>query len=352
MKILLSVEHPAWVHQFKYIIKELTEKGHEVKVLAIRKDVTIDLLNAYSIPYEIISESSGNNTFEKGLIFLSTTWKIYNISKKYHPNMYIGRSSPMMAINSYIFKKPHILFEDTEAAKFSLFICKYCSDIIITSTSFKLDLGKKQKRIPAYKELFYLHPSRFTPNPVVLSELGLTEIDRYFILRFVSFDAHHDIGQSGIKDKLKLVERLIKYGRVLITSEGSLPEELEKYRIRISPEKIHDLMAYATLCVGESPTMATEAACLGVHAVLISTIYHGYNEELERKYGLITIINPNMLSEISALNKIESLIQDPLLREKNKAQLQKVLLDSCSPSEEMLNIINSTLHIQTESEKK
>ena len=352
MKILISIEHPAWAHQFKYIIRELKSQGHDVKVVAIHKDIALNLLDLFDIPYQNISDSSGKNILEKGCIFLSTTLKIYKICRQYHPDIFIGRASPMMAINSYIFKKPHILFEDTEASKFSLFICKYCSDIIITSSSFKMNLGNKQKRICAYKELFYLHPSRFTPNPVVLSELGLTEKDTYFILRFVSFEAHHDIGQSGIKDKRKLVETLIKYGRVFITSEGSLPEELEKYRIRISPEKIHDLMAYATLCVGESPTMATEAACLGVHAVLISTIYHGYNEELERKYGLITIINPNMLSEISALNKIESLIQDPLLREKNKAQLQKVLLDSCSPSEEMLNIINSTLHIQTESEKK
>ena len=30
MKILISIEHPAWAHQFKYLIRELEKRRHIV----------------------------------------------------------------------------------------------------------------------------------------------------------------------------------------------------------------------------------------------------------------------------------------------------------------------------------
>jgi len=98
MKIIISIEHPAWAHQFKYIIKELQNKGHEVKVLAINKDRDLELLDAFNIDYEIISNYSGKNFFEKCFIFLNTTLNIFLICRKFKPNIFIGRASPMMAI--------------------------------------------------------------------------------------------------------------------------------------------------------------------------------------------------------------------------------------------------------------
>lgn len=38
MRVLISISHPAWAHQFHNIIKLLEQKGHSVKVLVIKKD--------------------------------------------------------------------------------------------------------------------------------------------------------------------------------------------------------------------------------------------------------------------------------------------------------------------------
>ena len=38
MKIMISIDHPAWIHQFRYIIQKEKEKGNEVTVLALDKD--------------------------------------------------------------------------------------------------------------------------------------------------------------------------------------------------------------------------------------------------------------------------------------------------------------------------
>ena len=97
MKILLSIEHPAWAHQFKYMIKELENKGHIIKDVAINKDSDLELLDIFNIQYEVISNTSGKNIVEKGFIFLKTTYKIFKASLKFKPDVYIGRASPMMA---------------------------------------------------------------------------------------------------------------------------------------------------------------------------------------------------------------------------------------------------------------
>lgn len=53
MKILFDMGHPAHVHFFKNAIWELEKRGHQVKVTAREKDVTLELLGAYKIPYVV-----------------------------------------------------------------------------------------------------------------------------------------------------------------------------------------------------------------------------------------------------------------------------------------------------------
>jgi hypothetical protein len=53
MKILIDMGHPAHVHFFKNTIWELEKRGHQVKVTARDKDVTLKLLEAYGIPYVV-----------------------------------------------------------------------------------------------------------------------------------------------------------------------------------------------------------------------------------------------------------------------------------------------------------
>ena len=67
----------------------------------------------------------------------------------------------------------------------------------------------------------------------MLDELGLGKNDVFFIIRFVSWRASHDSGQHGIRNKIELISKLEKYGRVLITSEEPLGIELDNFKIKI-----------------------------------------------------------------------------------------------------------------------
>jgi predicted glycosyltransferase len=147
----------------------------------------------------------------------------------------------------------------------------------------------KQARYNGYQELAYLHPAYFHPDPAFLSSLDMDENERIIVLRFVSWGASHDVGQHGVTNKLEMVRELEKYGKVFITSEQELEPELERYKIHLRPEKLHDLLYYASLYLGDGGTTAVESAILGTPSIYVSSLAGtmGNFTELEEKYGLM-----------------------------------------------------------------
>lgn len=340
MKIMISIEHPAWIHQFKYIIETLQTAGNEVIVLAIDKDGDLELLKSFGIDYVLLAGSSGKNIFEKGCLFLWLSLKYTLQSFKYHPDLLIGRASPMMAVASFFSNKKHLVFEDTEVSKFSLKICKALSSRIITSTSFLTNLGAKQKRVDTYKELFYLHPSIFVPDSKVLLKYGFNLSERFIVVRFVAWNASHDFGLSGLTDgeKLRFVQELQPFARVYISSEVPVSQQLEKYRLTTPYTAIHHVLYYAALFVGEGASMASESVILGTHAIYMNPIESGSTIEQSDKYHLLFPFNDRTKSRYtSGLAKAKELLSLPDLEEqgkvkraeliKNKVDINRVFLD-------------------------
>ncbi len=328
MKILISIEHPALVHQFRYIITWLRNKGHDVLVLVVDKDGDKKLLDSFGIPYKLVSNSTGKGVLEKAFLFIWLTIKYSFIGMRYHPDYFIGRSSPMMAVASFLCHKKHIIYEDTEGDKFSLTLCKLFSYKIITSSSFLLDLGKKQDKVNAYKELFYLHPNYFVPDIEIVRKNGLNPEQDYIILRFVAWQAVHDFGQKGISDRMlhHMVEELSKVVKIYISSEKELPEDLKKYELRSNYEDIHHILAYSKLYMGESTTMSSEAAVLGIHAICLNSIVCGSTSEIQDKYGLMYVFSqPDEGRYEQGLQKALELLKKKDLTESGK-QKQKILL--------------------------
>ncbi|OFX56504.1 MAG: hypothetical protein A2046_14170 [Bacteroidetes bacterium GWA2_30_7] len=340
MKIVVSIEHPAWAHQFHFLIKQLIESGHLVKVFTVNKDHDAELLDTFNINYEIVGKSTGKNIIEKIYLLFIISFRIFIKCIKYKPDIFIGRASPMMAINSFLFGKPHIIFEDTEHSYISLFFCKLFSRKIFTNSSFRKNLGRKQIRCNTYKELFYLHPNWFTPDINVLTSLGLQN-QKFTIIRFVAWQADHDYGHKGLTYEMKkqAIKTFEKYGKVFITSELELPEEFQKYKLQIPKEKIHHLLYYATLLYGESSTMATEAAVLGTHSIFCDFIGRGYTDELENKYNLVYNFSLDNKSIIRSIEKAEKLLKNHTLWEEGKQKQLKLLGDKCDGTDFMFQQI-------------
>lgn len=320
----------------------MEKRGHIIKVLAIQKEITEYLLQQANLPYTIIGYNL-SHIYKNILSIPKWEYLTFKIAREFEPDIYIGRALPHFAHVSTIFGKPYIILEDTEHAHLVQSVSFPFADWIITPSCYREDLGKKQIRFDGYFELAYLHPNYFNPDPAVITELGLTEADPFTIIRFVSWGASHDVGHSGLTldTKRRAIKEFEKYGRVFITSEKALPEEFEKYRITVSPEKMHDLLYFATLLYGESATMASECAVLGTHAIFCDFAGRGYSDEEERKYDLVYNFKLDELSQEKSIEKAVELLQDPDLKEKGQKKRKHLLNDKIDVSAFMVWFIEN-----------
>ena len=323
MKILFDITHPAHVHLFKYTIWELEKRGNDILTVARDKDVTLRLLKEYGFHFQCLSRA------KKGLGMLielvEHEWKLCHIAKRFKPDIMINAAGTFIAHVGCILRIPTIAFTDTEHAHLTNKTTFPFVNAICTPSCYLDNLGRKQIRYDGYHELAYLHPERFVPDPAVLDEIQLSEGKRFFIVRFVSWNAAHDVGQRGFTDngRHRLIELLKQHGKVIITSEDKLPPEFEPYRISVKSTKIHDLLYYAAMYVGEGGTMASEAALLGTPSVLVNSITAGTFQELESKYELMYRFE----DENQALNRILNLLSEKDLKQKWQEKRKVVLKD-------------------------
>ena len=339
MNILIDIGHPAHVHYFKNFIRIMEARGHKFLVFSRNKEVEHQLLSSYGIPF--IDRGEGKKSlFGKALYYFWAVSLIYWKAKKFRPDLLISFASPYAAISSKLLKRPHIVFNDTEHAKLSQVLTHPISTNIITPDCYIDDLGDKQIRFDGYMELCYLHPNYYQPDPSVLNILSVKENERYVIIRFVSWEASHDLGLSGISlvMKRRIVAELTKYARVFISSEGELPRDLEKYRIRIPPEKMHDVLFYASLLLGESGTMTSECAILGTPAIFVNSLKLGYLNEQEKKYGLVFNYSESLKK---ALEKAVELLSRPNLDDEWAFRCKNMLMEKIDVTEFMVELIDN-----------
>ena len=273
MKILIDIGHPAHVHYFKHFIKMMKQKGHHLEVTARDKEIVHNLLNLYQISFKSRGKGAKSNLGKFFYLFYAD-FVILSIAKKFKPDLFLSFGSAYAAHASKLLGKPHISFEDTEHATLEHKLYIPFTDVIFTPATYKKDLGDKQIFFNGTTDLFYLHPNNFLPSESVHELLKIDKNDKFIIMRFVSWNANHDKGQSGLslKEKIKSVEILSKYAKVFISAEGSLPKELQLYELDIPANRIHDVIYHAEIFVGESGTMSTESAILGTPSIIISTL--------------------------------------------------------------------------------
>lgn len=225
-----------------------------------------------------------------------------------------------------------IVFDDDDDAvqpMITRFVNPYAT-VLVSPDSL---IGRRKRKdtlfYPGFHELAYLHPNWFVPDPTVLEEIGLSKRDRFVIMRFNAFKAHHDTGSKGLSltQKLRIIDRLASFGKIFITSERELEKELMRYQLSIHPEKIHSLMYYANLFVGDSQTMTTEAAMLGIPSLRCNSFAGRIAnlEVLEHRYGLTYGYTPDR--EDALMKKLDDLIGNQDLKKEWRNRRYRMLSD-------------------------
>ena len=119
---------------------------------------------------------------------------------------------------------------------------------------------------------------------------------------------------------------LSDFGRVYISSESALPPELEQYKLKIPASDLHQVMAFARMLVGESATMASESAVLGVTAFYISPFGRGFTDDQERRYQLVYNFNGERF-RADWLAVVRQLAGDPELVTRARAAQARMLTE-------------------------
>lgn len=292
MRLLIEILHPAHVHFFRNFVAEMESRGHEVMLTVRDKDVTLDLLEEYGLEYRVLSaQAVGSVGLARELA--SRVNSLSTIVKQYRPDVLTGIMGPTIVLAGRR-RVPTVVFYDTEFATRTNRWVYRLADVVITPDSYQDPVPGHHVTYPGYHELAYLHPSRFAPDPDRVRAAGQAPEEPFALVRFVSWDASHDVGEIALTatQKRALVERLEVHGQVVISSEQPLPADLERYSWRGPRRDIHHVIAQAQLVVGESATMASEAAVLGTPAVYIAKTGRGYTDDQEKRYGLVRHIQP------------------------------------------------------------
>jgi len=288
MRILIDIGHPAHVHYFRNFITHMITNGHSIKVTARDKEMTFELLNRYGIEFN--SRGKGSKIFIMKILYMPIAYyRIYKVARKFKPDLFLSYSSPYAALVSKLFRRPNITLDDTEHSKYELLFYRYFSDAFLNPNSYYKFLGNKQIKFDSVMHLSYLHQKYYTPNIDVLKWMNIGVDEPYAIVRFVAWNANHDLGIVGLsrENKILLIDRLINAGiKVFISSETELPLELKKYQIPFPAERLHDALFFAKVYIGEGATTASESAILGTPAIYVNPLLMGYIED-EIKAGLV-----------------------------------------------------------------
>jgi len=336
MKVLFDIVHPAQVHFFKNCIAQLQQRGDKVLVTARKKDIALDLLDALGIEYTCIS-TKGPNTAAMAWELVTRTIKLIKIARRFKPDVMVARVGHSVGPAGKLLGIPTVVYDDMEHARLQAAIGMTLATYICTGLGYYRDFGKRQVRFRGSPVLSYLAPQYFQPNRDRLRQAGFNPDEPYIFFRIVSWSATHDTGRAGSSetDLLKAIERISRFGKVIISSEVALPAALEQYKNSVPVELMHDLLAFASLAMVEGGTMAAECAVLGTPAICLGTYDFGYLRALENDYGLI--FRPGSMA--GAMEKAEELLASSDLKEVWQGKRKKMLAESDDVVEFMLEMI-------------
>lgn len=343
MRYLIYLGHPSHYYVFREIRNILISRGNEVVMVIKPKDVLEDLLKQERINYHKISSRRRNKAFISiALDVVIRNIRIFFILKKRKINIVLTCGSDIALLVS-LCQIPLLLFND--------------DDYYIVPKSFKYgwpfvtkvfapascNMGKyeiKTIHYKGYQKSFYLQENIFSPDKDLV--LRLIGNKRFFLIRVVGLDAHHDSGVEGISEDLlcRIISILQPHGRVIISTEKKLPDKFEKYLIRSQPQDIHHIIYQADLLIADSQSMVHEAALLGTPSIRYNSFVGkiGVLEELEHRFGLTIGIKAG--EETALLKAIQDVLGDADFKQKIRFKLQNMNKHMIDVNDFVLDYLN------------
>jgi len=347
IRVLFDIQHPAQVHLFRPAIAALESHGNETLVTSREKEMTTDLLDAYDIDHVVLSTRRGGlgrAALELGVRELRTL----SAARSFEPNVVVSRTSPAAVHAARVCGCPSVVVTDTDLGKalpgravqrvtlpFASVVCRPPELDVPVAASKQVELG--------FQELAYLHPDRFDPDSEALAAHGVDASEPYSVVRLAGWDAYHDVGEGGLSASTveELVETLTEHGTVYLSSETPIPDTFGAEPLPVPAHRVHDLLYYASLYVGDSGTMSTEAAMLGTPAVRTNSMVGADDERvfraLESEYGLLF----SHADERAAIARVEALLTDGTPAAEWQRRRARLVSDATDVTAKLLGVIEA-----------
>ena len=332
MNVLIQLSHPAHFHLYKNVAHNLMDDGHKVYILIKTKDILEDLLKQSGLPYyNILQEAHRKNKIGILWDMFVRDWRMFFFVRKNKIDLLTG-STVEVAQVGWLTGKNRINTGEDDMDVVPLFpkmARPFMGTMLSPRVCNNFSLEPFSIKYESYHELAYLHPNHFTADKSVVEKYFETD-SPFFIVRFSSLNAYHDSGIKGINTEIAqhLIDIMKPHGRIYITSERKLEPQFEQYRIPIKTLDMHHVMAFSTLYIGDSQTMAAEAAVLGVPFVRFNDFVGriGYLNELENVYHLGFGIKASEEGASERMyNVVEEILTTPNLKEEWENRRQKML---------------------------
>ena len=331
MRVLIDAVHPADVWTLGAVEDRLLANGEETLwVSRPEKDSVVELIEARGRPH-IPGPPAGTSMVGLARELLARDWRVWRTVRAFKPDVILTRSPA--GVHAGRLTRTPVLYDtdDGHVAGFLYYVAGPLANIIASPTATEKNYGKQHRRYQGYKELFYLHPARFTPDPTIRRELGLDDDEPFHVLRLTAFTASHDVSEAGMNRAQidQVIERLSATGRVLISSEQELPADLRDRRIPTSAERFHHVLAAAELVVGDSQSVCSEAGVIGTPSLRFNTWAgrHPYQVELEERWGVTKAFL--LTDEAAFFAELDRLIADTAAAYVRQAEGRNRMLQWC-----------------------
>ncbi len=347
MRVLIDICHPAHVHFFRNPIRILEERGHEVLVTSRDKEMTLALLDSLSWRHETLSSAYHGGVVRLFIELIRRNFALAKVAREFQPDVMAAIGGIFIAQVGRFTGVPSVVFYDTENAKLQNLLTYPFASLTVVPRCYEAWLPKRHKKYSGYHELSYLDQKAFVPDREIALANGLSASEDTFVIRVVSWNANHDIGEKGWSKQVltDVVMWLAKVGKVIISSESPLPPDLKAFAYSGHPESMHHVMAFSRLFVGESATMASESVVLGVPAIYAANTGRGYCNEQEARYGLLRNVNELVTDKIiDAIKDMLSLSPEEVGR-----RYSRMLLDMIDVSEYVADTIETMAEAQSQS---
>jgi predicted glycosyltransferase len=342
---LFFLGHPAHFHLFRGTIEQLKSKGYRVTIFIKKKDILESLLQRAGWDY-INALPAGRADGKLGIAIgvIKKNIRLLQFCLKNRPDWMAGTSAEIAHVGFLLRIKSFVFTEDDYSviSTFARVTYPFATHVVSPNGCDNGRWNSKTIRYAGYHKLAYLHPKRFIPDPRIVDHY-FPHDSTYYIIRLAQLNAHHDDDAKGITNEFmqRLIHMLQQNGTVYITSERSIPQEFSHLMLQINPLHIHHIMAFASLYIGDSQSMAVEAAMLGTPNIRVSSFSGKISvlEELEHIYQLTTGIHPQ--EEKSILSTIQNMLANQNGKSEYAQRRAKMLQDKVDVTAWLTNLLSS-----------